>query len=291
MPSPPHINAITLLLVLAYNVNAEPKVMGLGFGRTGTDSMKRAFIELGFGPSYHMSEVLFEEQGISTEGHNALWQAGANGETVDWASMLKDFNSGGDFPLGAFPKEMRDAFPEAKFVLTTRPSEKWWSSIQSSICWMDVRKTWPLQILTKLPFFPFSRIRAQQPMIDAMIKHKVGAGLGLDSWNSFCDPANKEQTIKAYEAHNARVKALIPPERLLVFETGKSTYADLAAFVGAPTPVSPYPSVNSKEEFANITMGLTVAATAVLLAPLLLIGCLLRCWSRRGGAGKKAKGA
>ena len=120
---------MSLMLALAHATTAAPKVMGLGFGRTGTDSLKKALIELGFGPSYHMLEVLFEEQGITTEGHAALWQAAANGEFVDWATMLKDFNSGGDFPLGAFPEEMFAAFPDAKFVLTIRDSEKWWSSI------------------------------------------------------------------------------------------------------------------------------------------------------------------
>ena len=212
--------------------------------------------------------------------------------------MLKGFNSGGDFPLSAFPKELYNAFPDAKFVLTTRPSSKWYASIQNSICFFDIKNTWQIQILTKLPFFPFSRIKGQQTMINSMIKHKIGSGIPeLDSWSAFCDPSNKELAIKAYEAHNAFVKKIIPPERLLMFETGASTCADLATFIGVPTPTSPYPRVNSKGEFANLKIGLTVAATFVLLVPLLflglLFGCLSRCCSTKGGVGevKKAKGA
>jgi hypothetical protein len=49
------------------------KVFGLGPGRTGTDSLKTALEELGFGPTYHMKEALFEEAGISTEGHFVTW--------------------------------------------------------------------------------------------------------------------------------------------------------------------------------------------------------------------------
>jgi len=33
-------------------------VIGAGFGRTGTLSLKLALEELGFGPCYHMMEVL-----------------------------------------------------------------------------------------------------------------------------------------------------------------------------------------------------------------------------------------
>jgi len=50
--------AIMLHLFLAMDlISAEPKVLGLGFGRTGTDSMKQAFIELGLGLSYDMIEA------------------------------------------------------------------------------------------------------------------------------------------------------------------------------------------------------------------------------------------
>jgi hypothetical protein len=34
------------------------KVIGAGFGRTGTMSLKAALEELGFGPCYHMTELL-----------------------------------------------------------------------------------------------------------------------------------------------------------------------------------------------------------------------------------------
>ena len=33
------------------------KVIGAGFGRTGTSSLQGALEELGFGPCYHMYEV------------------------------------------------------------------------------------------------------------------------------------------------------------------------------------------------------------------------------------------
>ena len=168
------------------------KVIGMGPGRTGTESLKVALIELGYGPTYHMKEALFEEQGVSTSGHLALWEAAAKGEAVDFPLMLSGFNSGTDFPLSAFPDEMLAAFPGAKFVLTVRPAEKWWSSIQSSICWFHADSNLPFKVLLKLPFFPFNRLQQQKGMIDAMTKHKTSYG---DARNPGTSSARRKTAI------------------------------------------------------------------------------------------------
>ncbi len=45
------------------------KVIGAGFGRTGTASLKSALEELGFGPCYHMMEVFEHPE------HADFWEA------------------------------------------------------------------------------------------------------------------------------------------------------------------------------------------------------------------------
>ena len=265
------------------------QVIGLGAGRTGTESLKVALIELGFGPAYHMKEALFEEQGVSTRGHVGLWEAAAKGEPVDFARMLAGFESGCDFPMSAYPEEMLAAFPDAKFVLTVRPAEQWWSSISSSICWFKLEGNRPLQVLTRLPFFPFNRIKQQMPMMDAMVRHKFARDdAALDSWTAMCVPPNRERTMTAFDAHTERVKQLIPRERLLVFEAGKNSYAELASFLGVDAPEGkPYPRINSRAEFAGLVNALTAAAVAVVLAPVLVLVCCVRCFR---GRGRKPKG-
>ena len=52
------------------------KVIGAGFGRTGTASLKGALEELGFDKCYHMQEV------FAHPGHVALWQAASEGRSV-----------------------------------------------------------------------------------------------------------------------------------------------------------------------------------------------------------------
>src|SRR3954451_14109512 len=53
------------------------EVIGAGFGRTGTMSLKVALETLGFGPCYHMSEVFANPE------HVQLWRVAAQGRLVE----------------------------------------------------------------------------------------------------------------------------------------------------------------------------------------------------------------
>ena len=54
------------------------RVLGAGFGRTGTNSLRLALAQLGFGPCHHMFEVRDKPELL------APWQAAARGEALDW---------------------------------------------------------------------------------------------------------------------------------------------------------------------------------------------------------------
>ena len=236
-------------------------------------------------------ELLFEDSGVSTSGHMALWEAAAKGDAVDFRTMLAQFNSGTDFPLSAFPDEMLAAFPNAKFVLTVRPVQKWWSSIQSTICWFHAEHNLPFKVLLKLPFFPFTRILEQKTMIDAMSRHKLSYGdAQISSWNAFCAPEHRERTMAAFDNHVAHVKSIIPGEQLMVFDPSVNTFAELASFLGVePLQGKDFQFINSKAEFRNLMTALSAAAGLIVLVPLLILGCAVR-HVLRGAPGTKRKG-
>ena len=64
------------------------KIIGAGFGRTGTMSLKAALEELGYGPCYHMTEV-FEHP----DEHAPLWEAAARGEPIDWEELFAGYQA------------------------------------------------------------------------------------------------------------------------------------------------------------------------------------------------------
>ena len=82
------------------------QVIGAGFGRTGTLTLKAALEELGAGPCYHMVEVLWGDT-----SRLPLWQAAANGEEVDWKAVFEGFESTVDWPGCTFWEPLDGGVP------------------------------------------------------------------------------------------------------------------------------------------------------------------------------------
>lgn len=115
------------------------KIIGSGFGRTGTMSTKIALEQLGLGPCHHMVEVM------ENPDQPAYWNALASGRGVEWPEVFKDYNSQVDFPGAAYWHDLAIAFPQAKVIHTERPEEDWWASYSCTIGkFFANRRTLPL---------------------------------------------------------------------------------------------------------------------------------------------------
>jgi hypothetical protein len=194
------------------------KVIGAGFGRTGTLSLKAALERLGFGPCYHMVELLDHPE------HGPLWTAALHGEAIDWEELLGRYESATDWPACTFWRELAGRYPEAKVVLTVRDSERWWTSIDSTLFAMSRAGELP----------------ATQPVaeIGQLVMGAAFDGLTTD----------REHVIRRFEEHNERVRQGIPPERLLVFQVSEG-WGPLCGFLGADVPDEPFPHLNEGDSF------------------------------------------
>ena len=94
------------------------QVIGVGFGRTGTLSLKQALEQLGLGPCEHMSNLASELDRIP------LWLEAARrkeaGEPINWESLFAGYRATVDWPGTFFWRELVAAYPDARFIL---PSE------------------------------------------------------------------------------------------------------------------------------------------------------------------------
>ena len=189
------------------------KVIGTGWGRTGTDSMREALTILGFGPCHHMFEVR------SNPEQKRLWRALAAGATPDWEALFKGYNSCVDWPSAFYWRALIEVYPEAKVILTARPAESWWQSFSSTL----------------LPFFMQTEDRETLGVTLVAAQEMHGR------------PDDRDYVISLYEAHVAEVKATVAPERLLVHNLGDG-WEPLCAHLGVPVPDVPYPSRNSRSE-------------------------------------------
>ncbi|WP_313950084.1 sulfotransferase family protein, partial [Frankia casuarinae] len=102
-------------------------IIGAGFGRTGTLSLKLALEQLGYGPCHHMDEVLAHRETI------AAWTSAAEGAPVDWDSLYGQYRSTVDWPGARFWRELADHYPSARVILTVRDPEKWYDSARSTL--------------------------------------------------------------------------------------------------------------------------------------------------------------
>jgi hypothetical protein len=103
------------------------KVIGSGFGRTGTMSLKRALEQLAFGPCHHMEEILAHPEQVPH------WQAVVAGQAVNWDEVFAGYRSQVDWPGAHVWQELAAAYPQAKVIHTVRPEEQWWKSFSQTI--------------------------------------------------------------------------------------------------------------------------------------------------------------
>jgi Sulfotransferase domain len=198
------------------------KVIGSGFGRTGTMSTKTALEQLGFGPCHHMIEV------IGNPAQPAHWKAVASGKKADWAEIFSGYNSQVDWPGAAVWRETSIAFPDAKVVHTERPEGEWWNSFSVTIG----------KFFTLAPSMPLPPEIAEiiKTMYDWFIK------------DTFEDLLDRDSTITAYRANNQKVRDTIPAERLLVFNVAEG-WGPLCRFLQVPEPETPFPRSHPRDEF------------------------------------------
>lgn len=237
---PPYDGASKIERKKTFNMNtqiktdvttSEIKIIGAGFGRTGTLSIKAALEELGFGPCYHMQEV------IGHPDHVALWHAAATGKAVDWKEIFQGYQATVDWPACTFYKELMETYPDAKVLLTVRDPEKWYESAQSTIYPPLNRKPFLyFKFLLKLLFpkmFPPLR------MVNALIWDGTFQGRFTD----------KGHAIEVFNQHIEEVKKCVPPERLLIYNV-KEGWEPLCTFFGVEVPQDkPFPHLNDRARY------------------------------------------
>jgi hypothetical protein len=203
------------------------RLIGAGFGRTGTASLKAVLETLGFDPWYHMQEVFGHPE------HIPLWQAAADGKPVEWEALFEGYEATVDWPGCTFYQELMAQYPDAKVLLSVRDPDAWYKSATDTI----YRRSQTGFLKSLLPLF-MPRLRRFIRMVDTIIWQRTFGGRFVD----------KAHAVSVFEAHIAEVKQTVPENKLLVYEV-KEGWEPLCAFLNVPVPDVPFPRLNDSAAF------------------------------------------
>ena len=197
------------------------KIIGTGFGRTGTESMRRALDILGVGPTHHMMEL---GEGAPLRQR---WLDLANGAEPDWDFLFEGYGACIDWPSAQYWRTLIDVYPDAKVLLTMRSADSWWKSFEGTI------------------------VKYLQSNDDL---NGLAHAVGRDVFGSRY--ADREYAIALYNQNVSDVLAIVPRERLLVHRLGDG-WDPLCDWLGLPIPDVDYPSGNTTSDFKsrNIRVG------------------------------------
>jgi hypothetical protein len=211
------------------------KVIGVGFGRTGTMSLKAALEQLGAGPCFHMIDLIVGE---GKERDLPHWMKTAAGEQVDWSEAFDGWEATVDWPGAARWREICDAFPEAPVLLNVREFEGWYASVENTI------------LAAKLAaqsggLEPDANRPPPDPRLWGVIDALIWEG---DFQGRFQD---KAWVRKMYDDRIAEIQTTISPDRLTIWNLGEDGWEPLAAMLGVPAPAEPFPRLHDTNEFRS----------------------------------------
>ena len=181
-------------------MSAVPKIFCVGFHKTGTTSLYAALTTLGFKVTGTVGE------GWSVDD---LERDGAQKCIL----MMEEFDAAEDMPWPLFFRELDEAYPGSKFILTVRDTEQWYTSLDNHFG----------EKATNLNAFAYGREYARAR----------GA---------------KEKWVDTYKAHNEAVREYFQarPDDLLEIDLASGDgWEKLCAFLDKPVPNEPFPVKNS----------------------------------------------
>ncbi len=199
-------------------------VIGAGFGRTGTLSLKVALERLGCGPCYHMLEV------SKDPSHAGLWSDAADRKPIDWSALFEGWGSVVDWPASYFWRELAEHFTDAKVLLSVRDADRWYDSVMATIFHALSRE---------IPEGAPAAMVRQAGMARQIVLDLTFGGRLED----------RAHAIDVYERHNQAVRdAFAGSDRLIEFEAAQG-WGPLCAFLGKPVPDEDFPRVNDTASF------------------------------------------
>ena len=201
------------------------EAISLGFSRTGTMTMHKAFTILGY-PAYHFSSFYdnVSESDMWMEAINAKYYGkGTPPDKAFFDGILGHVGAVTDAPCNLFGKELVEFYPDAKVISVERDIDSWYTS------WMSF-----CQSAYDPTIFVLGRLN---PSFLGKIARLGGAITTIQSGHAKNINEVRVRCRASYQHHYRDVKDFTPQHRLLEFKLNDG-WEPLCQFLGKPIPVS-----------------------------------------------------
>lgn len=189
---------------------------------------------LGLGPCHHMLTVLGDHSRIQ------MW-ADAFAGHPDWDKVFDGFNATVDYPASFFHKELLEAYPDAKVVLSVRDGRAWARSMHDTI-WGVLHDDGSVT----------HHLARAQGRIDPTMCMFTELMTEIHERTGVFGPTparfDEDALVAGMERHNSEVRANVPSGQLLEWSPADG-WEPLCEFLERPVPAAPLPCVNDSGSF------------------------------------------
>jgi hypothetical protein len=192
--------------------------------------------QLGYVDTYHMMSCSIENPPDALLWMDALRAkydgVGKPFTREQWDMLLGNCQAVCDWPAIAFAKELIEAYPEAKVILTNRDVDSWHASTMRTVYWRvtDPELRW------------LSHVSWAAGMYYPMLKK---------FFDTFFEGDFPNRGKEVFKRHYEEVRRLVPKEKLLEYHITDG-WEPLCKFLGDPVPYGvKFPNVNDNRDFVE----------------------------------------
>lgn len=247
------------------------RVIGVGYGGTGTESLQEALSILGYAAFHSPKTMILKRPKVLDAWHNTLMLARTTRNPDACPQDLQDLLEGYTAATGmlfsvCFEKTLQ-VFPDATFILTKeRSADDWfqsWSTMMDSLALLPRFAPWlPRQLI----------------LIDDYNRWLMAWIHGNNNdqsfyWMSSKHPLTQNAAVakQSYLDHIEQVQRRVPEGRLLELEIG-SGWEPLCGFLNVSIPVdTAYPHLHASQNVIWTCRGLVAASNLLLLLLVYII--------------------